>query len=133
MSSQTCRTCNIDKDISDFYFRRERNKYNTKCKTCVAVYKAKHAQENREKIVARTRTWRNLGRPDRRKAKRRLYKDLVRGKIQKTPCEICGSEKSESFHVDYADPLKINWLCRGHRMEREKSHREIANDEWKFI
>lgn len=36
-----CCTCHIDKPESDYYFRKSRNKYSTKCNKCTAEYKRK--------------------------------------------------------------------------------------------
>ena len=30
------------------------------------------------------------------------------------PCEICGKEKVDAHHDDYAKPLEVRWLCRFH-------------------
>ena len=40
----------------------------------------------------------------------RIY--LTRGKITRQPCNLCGSEKSQMHHHDYAKPLEVTWLCR---------------------
>lgn len=37
---------------------------------------------------------------------------LRRGKLQKQPCQNCGSEDSEMHHPDYSKPLEVEWLCR---------------------
>lgn len=53
------------------------------------------------------------------KANVRAYtKEYVkRGKIKKTPCVVCGDEKSEAHHTDYTKPLDVTWLCRKHHLE----------------
>lgn len=40
----------------------------------------------------------------------RVY--LRRGKIQRQPCLMCGSDQAEMHHEDYSKPLEIRWLCR---------------------
>lgn len=35
--------------------------------------------------------------------------DLLRG-----VCEVCGDENVDAHHDDYAEPLKVRWLCRRH-------------------
>ena len=37
---------------------------------------------------------------------------LRRGKLQREPCEKCGSESSQMHHDDYSKPLIVRWLCR---------------------
>lgn len=57
----------------------------------------------------------------RRAARKKLSKALERGKIERLPCEICGTSKSESHHPDYDAPLAVVWLCRTH-------HRQIHTE-----
>lgn len=42
------------------------------------------------------------------------------GKVTKSPCVICGDEKSQGHHEDYSKPLEVIWLCRKHHIERHK-------------
>jgi ribosomal protein S27AE len=37
---------------------------------------------------------------------------LRRGKLQRKPCERCGSDSAEMHHDDYSRPLDVRWLCR---------------------
>jgi formylmethanofuran dehydrogenase subunit E len=37
---------------------------------------------------------------------------IRRGKIEKLPCEKCGSIFSECHHEDYSKPLEVKFLCR---------------------
>jgi len=37
-----------------------------------------------------------------------------RGWINKSPCYICGSDKSQKHHPDYERPLFVIWLCTKH-------------------
>lgn len=60
-----------------------------------------------------------LPEPARKKANARSYLHVYvkRGKVDKLPCEICGSERSEAHHEDYTRPLQVHWLCRDHHLE----------------
>lgn len=42
---------------------------------------------------------------------------LRRGKVEKKPCEICGSLKVQGHHEDYSKPLEVRWLCSKHHQE----------------
>jgi len=44
------------------------------------------------------------------------------GIVIKLSCEICGSEKSEAHHDDYAAPLDVRWLCRAHHRQHHVQH-----------
>jgi len=46
------------------------------------------------------------------------------GELIKSPCEVCGKEKSEAHHDDYEKPLEVRWLCRKHHAEHHKQERE---------
>ena len=55
----------------------------------------------------------------------RVY--MLRGLLEKQPCEVCGDENREMHHDDYdcelrqsghiIFPLAVRWLCRKHHME----------------
>lgn len=47
-------------------------------------------------------------------ARRKLNRAIQSGIILKSPCIICGAEKSEGHHIDYSKPLEVVWLCRSH-------------------
>jgi len=40
----------------------------------------------------------------------RVY--LLRGKIERKPCENCGDPVAQMHHEDYDKPLEVRWLCR---------------------
>ena len=35
METRICKTCGIEKEITEFYFRKENNNYRTECKKCM--------------------------------------------------------------------------------------------------
>ena len=71
-------------------------------------YHQKYYPLNRDKFVARSATGHGL-------------RD---GWLDKSPCKVCGSKKSEAHHPDYSRPTFIIWLCRKHHLEQhnKKSH-----------
>lgn len=56
-------------------------------------------------------------------ARKKVEKALCYGKLQKGPCEVCGTTKKvEAHHRDYSKPLEVNWLCRPcHKATHEKA------------
>lgn len=42
------------------------------------------------------------------------------GRLVRQPCELCGSPDVEMHHVDYFEPLNVQWLCFLH-------HRTVAH------
>jgi hypothetical protein len=78
------------------------------------MWKADH----RTKANAYMREWRKahpLTLEQRRKDGCRSYAQvyLKRGKLQREPCEVCGSD-AQMHHPDYSQPLVVFWLCRKH-------------------
>ena len=61
------------------------------------------------------------------KARDKTGKLIKSKKLIKQPCENCGSKKNiEAHHLDYANPLKIKWLCSVcHRAEHKKQAEEV--------
>lgn len=47
---------------------------------------------------------------------------VKRGKVQKKPCEVCGTtEAIEGHHKDYSRPLDVVWFCRAHHLATHSS------------
>ena len=47
-----------------------------------------------------------------------LLNNAIRyGRLQKAPCEVCGSIKVHGHHEDYAKPLEVIWLCSKHHRQ----------------
>jgi hypothetical protein len=105
-----------------------------KCKACTKRDALVHRRANGDKIRAydrersrlphrlqdgsiRARDYRSRF-PERYRANSMVQRALRSGKIQKTPCECCGSIDVEAHHPDYSRPLDVVWLC-------PREHREI--------
>jgi len=56
-------------------------------------------------------------------ARRKAYRARIAGVLVPEPCEVCGAEKVDAHHDDYAKPLEVRWLCRTHHGE---VHRRVA-------
>lgn len=60
---------------------------------------------------------------ERRKKAREIFNHYMRDKkIDRKPCEECGSEKAEAHHDDYSKPLEVRWLCFKCHRQWHKSH-----------
>jgi hypothetical protein len=55
-----------------------------------------------------------ISRAPKGKAWATVTRAIKAGELVRRPCEICGSDKSQAHHDDYAQPLDIRWLCRSH-------------------
>lgn len=53
-----------------------------------------------------------------------VAKALMRGKMERWPCEVCG-EQAEAHHPSYDMPLTVVWLCDVHHKEVHKMAKAI--------
>ena len=37
---------------------------------------------------------------------------VISGRVIKKPCSVCGNSPSQAHHENYAEPLRVVWLCR---------------------
>lgn len=52
------------------------------------------------------------------KARTKVRLALRSGKLERLPCDVCGStDKVESHHQDYSKPLEVLWLCKEHHAQ----------------
>ena len=49
--------------------------------------------------------------------RRKVKQAVVRGKLVKLPCLVCGKAEVEAHHPDYDQPMSVVWLCRQHHRE----------------
>jgi hypothetical protein len=136
-----CKTCNKEKSEDGFY---KSNK--NKCKDCVKACVNANRQENLERIrsydrlrgsmphrvaarkeyqatpagiASRTASairWASAH-PERRASNIIVGNALRDGRLEKTPCQVCGEKKVEGHHPDYSQPLNVVWLCNLHHRE----------------
>jgi hypothetical protein len=53
---------------------------------------------------------------------RKATAKLIRcGKLSREPCAVCGAKETFVHHIDYSDPERIEWLCKGHLQEKSLS------------
>ena len=51
------------------------------------------------------------------KARAMVSNFLHAKKIEKKPCRVCGTGRSQAHHSDYLKPLEIIWLCPKHHKQ----------------
>ncbi len=86
------------------------------CRSCHAAYMRAHRPKHRD-----------LAEQMRRKANCRSYTNVLqrRGVLAAGPCQCCGAP-AENHHPDYADPRRIDRLCRScHRAHHVKRRRVL--------
>lgn len=140
--TKTCSRCEQEKVAEDFARSlTTKDKLSHICRACKRLYDQNYRKENREKINAKERKWRKENR-DWTREKWREYREnnpkkyrahylvcnaVKRKRLEKEPCEVCGSELSQAHHDDYDKPLEVRWLCAQHHSDWHKLHGEGAN------
>ncbi len=128
METRRCSKCSGIKEIS--LFRKDGKIKGGKvfkhfwCRECESIEKKKWKLEHPDSYkISYQRNHRNRiksasiyrkNNPEKMKAYNYLNNRIINGSIQKKPCEICGSIKSEAHHDDYSKPLDVRWLCPSH-------------------
>lgn len=83
-------------------------------------------EREREKRIARSVTWAREDRkrhPEKWQARNAVANAIRDGRLEKQPCEVCGSTKVEAHHMDYSLPLEVRWFCAAHHGD----HHRITN------
>ncbi|HEX6827210.1 MAG TPA: hypothetical protein VF077_12905 [Nitrospiraceae bacterium] len=102
------------------------------CCTCHKAPRLEYSRQCQECKNESTRKWNarhirsRVATPEERKkynARRLVAYNVAAGKIQKKPCEVCGSELSEAHHhkgYEKEHALDVVWLCKTHHVARHR-------------
>ena len=67
--------------------------------------------ESVRKTRNKNRVTYNKAYPEKRKARRLVWKALKTSKLIKQPC-ACGCIEVQGHHEDYSKPLEVRWMCK---------------------
>jgi hypothetical protein len=96
---KTCKTCKIEKNISEFYFRKENGTYRSECKTCILLDRQKYHEEHREEKLESNKRWREDN-EDYVRAKRKETYETNKPIILQQSKDYYWSHKSEKQEYD---------------------------------
>lgn len=72
------------------------------------------------------RAWKDRN-PEKTAAHRAVGRAIRKGRMQRQPCEVCGTTRDvQGHHDDYSDPLAVRWLCRRHHEDEHARLRQAA-------
>ena len=81
--------------------------WKNKRKNWAKEYRAHHQEKHRLDSARQREKF-----PDEIKAKSMVNHAIRDGKLNRSPCEVCGAEPAQGHHDDYNHPLKVRWLCQ---------------------
>ena len=139
---KSCIKCGTDKPFAEFYLHEGMTDgHEGACKECRRIYSRKNRQvseyyktykKNRkvprleiEGIIRNTKLRRKEIKGY-RYAHKIIRLRIKAGKLQRQPCEMCGSTiRIHAHHDDYSKPLDVMWLCGVHHQARHAFLRYI--------
>lgn len=137
--TKRCFKCLETKPLSEFYpHQRMADGHLNKCKSCqkaatkenyrrtggnVQYERERSQRPERKQSALKYQKDRRARNPEKYKARTAVSNALRDGRLQRCPCEVCGtSDRVQAHHDDYSKPLEVRWLCFKH-------HREDAHDQ----
>lgn len=131
--TKKCTKCQIEKDLSQYYFDKTNNRLYARCKKCFSkiiierncnsdmYLKYSKSEKGRQKRNEATKRAR-LKFPEKWEARKLLRLAIRRGEITKEKCRVCESANVQGHHPDYSKPLYVIWLCSKHHTEIHKGN-----------
>lgn len=62
--------------------------------------------------------------PVKRRARKAVERAIRKGEMERLPCQVCGAAPAEAHHENYADPLRVIFLCPTHHAEAHRRQRQ---------
>lgn len=133
LHSKLCIDCKVLKSIDEFYRHpRMLDGHFNSCKDCRKAYERIRAEKGltqegvrrryhtnpryKEHAARQAKKWIEKY-PDKAKAQQLVSTAIRSGRLQKQPCEVCGSTtRIHAHHDDYGKSLDVRWLCALHHM-----------------
>jgi hypothetical protein len=113
-----CKTCGAQKVL---HYKGLRDGQPKQAYACMPCQRRRIAESGKK--TAYNARWNKLN-PEKRRAHKIVEGALIRGDIERKPCAVCGSDKSQAHHDDYSKPLDVMWICAPHHRQR---HRELKD------
>jgi hypothetical protein len=124
---------------NEYHANHPEGKYDYLCKVCQRSRDREYYRRNIEKRKAAYREYKKTEQgkavskksnyaakeryPEKYRAKQKLRYAVIKGKIIKQICEVCGEKKVEAHHYLGYDPshwYDVQWLCHDHHRDAHK-------------
>ena len=134
-----CNFCGEDKPISKFYLYQGKP-HGRKCKSCTRKASLEYRVANIERVREHDRSrgnrqpagytpgWRRKF-PAKYRALTTVGNAVRDGRLDRRPCEVCGSTSVHAHHDDYLRPLDVRWLCPAHHRQWHRDNGPGLNGE----
>jgi hypothetical protein len=94
-----CNVCNIEKPLSEFYFRKEQNKYRPNCKKCKPLH-------SKEMIMAQARADKKVCKHCNIEKPSSEYQKAGGGRFFQPYCKPCDAERKRRYEIENIDKIK---------------------------
>jgi hypothetical protein len=123
MNTKICRICNIEKNLTEFHFREDNQKYRTECKSCnyrkqkernskkineIREYKREYFQKNKKEILEKKRNLRQSNLEKYKEETKKYYEKTK--KIQKDKKKIWIETNREKYNSYWINRKKTDVL-----------------------
>lgn len=107
METKICKVCGVEKNINEFYFRKDNNKYRNECIECHKMKGKEYINKNKDKLKEKSRIYRETHRKE-ILLKKAEYREKNREQLK---------EKAKQYYKDNIDTIKIR-----RKQQRKKSN-----------
>lgn len=121
MEIKVCTKCNVEKPLDEFYYRKDTNRFNRRCKECDKNYHQKYYDKHKETIKNRASLYFNEN----------LEKVLEQSKIYRdSNVEIIKKRKAD-YHIKNCEKIrkKVKDWRENNKNKRVQSEKERRNND----
>jgi len=115
-----CNVCNIEKPLSDFYFRKEINKYRSNCKKCKPL-------RSKETIMAQAKADKKVCKHCNVEKPSSEYQKAGGGAFFQPYCKPCDAERKRKYNIENEEKVKSR-----HKEYYENNKGEISKKSKEF-
>jgi hypothetical protein len=115
-----CNVCNIEKPLSEFYYRKEQDRYRPNCKKCKPL-------RSKEMIMAQARANKKVCKHCNIEKLASEYQKAGGGKWLQPYCKLCDAERKRRYNIENTDKIKVK-----HKKYYESNKGKIAKKSKEF-